>query len=145
MRCVCALLLLGCAARSGLSAGERSAVLAVLENQRLAWNRGDLVAYMDGYARTPELAFTSGGDIRRGWDEAYARYQRRYGADRAGMGVLAFEILQVQSVGAAGAVVLGRWRLTETPHAGSGIFSVVLEHRREGWRIIHDHTSSDSP
>jgi ketosteroid isomerase-like protein len=44
---------------------------------------------------------------------------------------------------ADGAVVLGRWRLTETPNAGSGVFSVVLERRPEGWRIIHDHTSAD--
>jgi ketosteroid isomerase-like protein len=41
-------------------------------------------------------------------------------------------------------VVLGRWRLTETAQAGSGVFSVVVERRPEGWRIVHDHTSSSS-
>ena len=41
------------------------------------------------------------------------------------------------------AIVLGRWKLTETPNAGSGVFSVVLERRPEGWRVIHDHTSAD--
>jgi ketosteroid isomerase-like protein len=59
------------------------------------------------------------------------------------MGQLAFEILGVQSVGVDAAVVLGRWRLTATPHAGSGVFSVVIERRPEGWRVVHDHTSVD--
>ena len=139
-------LLLGLAACAGparFTVGDRAAVLDVLEHQQAAWNRGDLLGYMDGYARTPELVFTSGAKIRRGFNEAYAAYQKRYGADKSGMGKLAFEILGVQSAGADGAIVLGRWRLTETPNAGSGVFSVILERRPEGWRIVHDHTSSD--
>ncbi|HKA88324.1 MAG TPA: nuclear transport factor 2 family protein [Haliangiales bacterium] len=126
------------------TAADRVAVEAVLERQRAAWNRGDLDGYMDGYARTPELVFTSGGKIRRGWEEARAAYRQRYGADRASMGELAFEILSVQPLGADGAVVLGRWRLTGTPQAGGGIFSVVLARLDAGWRIVHDHTSADA-
>jgi ketosteroid isomerase-like protein len=33
--------------------------------------------------------------------------------------------------------------LTDTSQAGSGVFSVMLEQRPEGWRIVHDHTSAD--
>ena len=133
--------LLGCA--RGDRASDRRAIEAVLEQQRLAWNRGDLRGYMEGYARTPALVFTSGGKIRRGWDETLAAYQKRYGGDRAGMGHLGFEILEVNAVGRDGAIVLGRFRLTETPQAGSGVFTVVLERRPEGWRIVHDHTTAN--
>jgi ketosteroid isomerase-like protein len=133
----------GCAGPRQFTAADRASVAAVLERQRAAWNRGDLDGFMEGYAATPELIFTSGGAIRRGFDEARDRYRRRYGSDRAGMGQLELEILGVQPVGADGAVVLGRWRLRGTPHLGGGVFSVVLERRPEGWRIIHDHTSSD--
>lgn len=115
----------------------------MLEAQRAAWNRGDLDAYMDGYLRGPALVFTSGAQVRRGWDETRARYRARYGGDRAGMGQLTFEVLDVLAVGADGAIVLGRWGLTGTPQAGGGVFSVVFERRPEGWRIVHDHTSSD--
>jgi ketosteroid isomerase-like protein len=121
---------------------DRTQVLEVLRAQERAWNAGDLDAFMSGYARTPELVFTSGGEVRRGYHETALRYRRRYGGDRAGMGRLAFEVVDVQAAGADGAVVLGRWRLTDTPSAGGGVFSVVLERRPEGWRIIHDHTSS---
>jgi ketosteroid isomerase-like protein len=124
---------------------DRVAVEGVLEQQRLAWNRGDLDGYMAGYLRSEELVFTSGGHIRRGWQETADRYRARYGGDPAGMGTLAFEILSVQPLGADGAVVLGRWKLTGTPQAGGGVFSVVLERRAKGWRIVHDHTSSDPP
>jgi uncharacterized protein (TIGR02246 family) len=133
--------LAGC--RGEFTAADRSAVEALLARQQAAWNRGDLRAYMEAYARTPELIFTSGSKIRSGWDETLAAYQKRYGANPGGMGRLSFEVIRVQAVGADGVVVLGRWRLTDTPQAGSGIFSVVVQRRPEGWRIVHDHTSSD--
>jgi ketosteroid isomerase-like protein len=135
----------GCAGPRGFGAEDRAGVVAVLERQRQAWNRGDLDGYMAGYAATADLVFTSGGRIRRGFDETRASYAKRYRGDRAGMGQLEFEILDVQPAGADGAVVLGRWRLRGTPNQGSGVVSVVLERRPEGWRIIHDHTSSDPP
>lgn len=122
---------------------DRAGVEAVLAAQAAAWNRGDLEGYMAGYARSPDLVFTSGGQIRRGWDETLAKYRARYGSDPSTMGRLRFEILGVQPVGADGAVVLGRWTLTDTPAAGTGLFSVVLERQPAGWRIVHDHTSAD--
>ena len=115
----------------------------VLAAQQAAWNRGDLTGYMAGYVRAPELVFTSGSKIRRGWQETHDKYKSKYGSDPSTMGKLAFEILGVQSLGADGAVVLGRWILTDTPEAGSGIFSVALERRPSGWLVVHDHTSSD--
>src|SRR5262245_30962846 len=128
MRLAAALcLVIGCAAARPrtFTAADRAAVEAVLRAQEEAWNRGDLDAYMAGYARTPELVFTSGGNVRRGWDETAKKYRDRYGTDPSTMGKLSFEVLGVQSLGADGAVVLGRWRLTDTAQAGSGIFSVV--------------------
>jgi uncharacterized protein (TIGR02246 family) len=122
---------------------DRAAVTAVLARQEAAWNRGDLEGFMAGYWSSPDLVFTSGSQIRRGWQETFAKYQARYGGKPETMGRLGFEILDVQPIGADGAVVLGRWRLTGTPNAGSGVFSVVLSRRSDGWRVIHDHTSSD--
>jgi ketosteroid isomerase-like protein len=120
---------------------DRVAIQNVLENQIAAWNRGDLPSYMDGYARIPGLIFTSGGDVRRGWQEALDHYQSRYAIDAKAMGTLKFEIESIDPVGADGAVVLGRWELSGTSRPGRGVFSLVLERRSEGWRIVHDHTS----
>jgi uncharacterized protein (TIGR02246 family) len=120
---------------------DRTAITAVLDQQVAAWNRGDLQRYMDGYARIPDLVFTSGGNVRRGWQDAFDHYKARYATDPKAMGTLAFHIDQIDAVGADGAVVLGRWELTSAQHPGRGVFSLVLERRPEGWRIIHDHTS----
>jgi ketosteroid isomerase-like protein len=126
------------------SPADEQAVRAVLATQQDAWNGGDIEGFMAGYARTDALVFTSGGNIRRGWQETHDKFVARYGADKETMGKLAFEILGVQPVGADGAVVLGRWSL-DGPNAGAGVFSVILERQRDGWRVIHDHTSSDPP
>jgi ketosteroid isomerase-like protein len=124
-----------------LAPTDRAAIAGVLDRQVAAWNRGDLAAYMEGYARTPALVFTSGGNVRRGWQEAFDHYQARYATDPKAMGTLAFQIDSIDPVGAGGAVVLGRWELTGTARAGRGVFTLVVERRPEGWRIIHDHTS----
>jgi ketosteroid isomerase-like protein len=118
---------------------------AVLTAQQEAWNRGDLDAFMAGYLHSQELVFTSGGHIRHGYDDTIAKYRAKYGNDRSTMGHLAFEILQVQPLGSDGAIMLGRWKLTDTPNAGAGVFSLGFRRTSEGWRIVHDHTSSDTP
>jgi uncharacterized protein (TIGR02246 family) len=126
---------------------DESAVVRVLDEQRGAWNRGDLDAFLSGYEASERLLFTSGGNVRRGLEETRAKYQARYGQKPETMGQLSFEILDVRALGscADAAIVLGRWTLTETPVAGSGVFSVILERHADRWQIVHDHTSSDTP
>jgi len=137
-------LLLACTSAHRFEDRDRAAIAAVLDAQVAAWNRGDLAAYMDGYAKTDALVFTSSGNIRKGWQTAFDHYQERYAKDKAAMGKLAFEVISIDPVGADAAVVLGKWVLTGSPHDGHGVFSLVMERRREGWRIIHDHTSLGS-
>jgi len=124
---------------------DDTAVRAVLTTQQAAWNRGDLDAFMAGYVHSPDLVFTSGGHIRHGYDETIAKYRAKYGADRSTMGHLTFEILQIQALGSDGAIMLGRWKLTDTPNAGGGVFSLGFQRTSAGWKIIHDHTSADMP
>lgn len=132
---------------------DRAAIVDVLRAQQEAWNRGDLEGFLRGYDPGPDLVFTSGGQIRRGFAETRARYQARYGGDgRRTMGHLEFEILEVRFLGRDGAIVLGRWHLTfpeaasATDHAASGgVFSLAFLRSPAGWRIVHDHTSSSPP
>lgn len=121
---------------------DRTQIAALIDGQVRAWNRGDLQGYMDGYAHTPALIFTSGGHIRRGWQDAFDHFHARYATDPRAMGTLAFKIESIDAVGGDGAVVLADWDLTGAEHPGHGVFTLVLERRPEGWRIVHDHTSS---
>ena len=123
---------------------DRTTITGVIEAQAAAWNKGDLDGYMAGYAKIDQLIFTSGGKIRRGYQATYDAFMTKYAQDRSKMGTLSFEIVEVQAVGADGAIVLGKWNLTGSPSDGNSVFSVILERRPEGWRIVHDHTSSGS-
>jgi len=123
------------------SPADADSVRAVLAAQVAAWNDGSLRGFMDGYAATDTLRFASGGTVRRGWQAALAGYERGY-PDRSAMGTLRFDSLDVLGVAPDWAVVFGRWRLDREADAPSGLFTLVLNRRPEGWRIVHDHTSS---
>jgi ketosteroid isomerase-like protein len=126
------------------TAEDEAEIRAVLERQKHAWNRGDIQAFMQGYHRSPHIVFTSAGKIRRGWDETLASYEQKYVAGDA-MGHLEFRDVELQPVGADGAVALGHWQLTETPKAGEGVFTLVFAKVDGRWGIVHDHTSLAVP
>jgi len=126
------------------TAEDEAEIRAVIERQKQAWNQGDIETFMQGYHRSPDLLFTSGGKIRRGFDETLARYQEKYVTGGA-MGHLEFTEVELQPVGAVGAVALGHWKLTETPEAGEGVFTLVLTKVEGRWGIVHDHTSLAVP
>lgn len=119
-------------------------VRSVLERQVQEWNAGSIERFMETYARGDATRFASGGDVTRGWDTVMARYRGRY-PDAAAMGHLDFSDLDVQVLGPDAAIAFGRWRLTragDTPH---GLFTLLFRKTSDGWRIVHDHTSSASP
>lgn len=122
------------------SPADEAQIRALLDAQRDAWNRGDIDSFMAGYHRRPDIVFTSGGTVRRGWEQTIAAYKKKYVAADA-MGHLEFDDVELQPVGADGAVALGRWTLTETPQSGTGVFSLVLTREDGQWGIVHDHTS----
>jgi ketosteroid isomerase-like protein len=116
-------------------------VRAVMEMQQAAWNRGDIDAFMDGYERAESTTFVSGDELTRGWQTVLDRYKRRYTSKEL-MGMLTFSDLDIQSLNADHAVVDGRWKLTranDTPH---GRFTLLFKRTGNGWRIVHDTTTS---
>ncbi len=122
------------------------AIRQVLADQQADWNRGDIVAFMRGYDDSPQTTFI-GKSIEHGYEKILARYQRNYTSHEA-MGRLVFSDLEVRMLGAEHAVVTGHFHLTRTQAGGgdaAGAFSLVLEKKAEGWKIILDHTSSQTP
>ncbi|HVS12943.1 MAG TPA: SgcJ/EcaC family oxidoreductase [Thermoanaerobaculia bacterium] len=116
-------------------------VRALLAAQVDAWNRGDVEGFMAGYWRSSELRFVSGGEVTHGWEETLERYRRTY-PDRATMGTLSFEGIDVRTLGEGWAAAHGRYVLEREGDRPTGLFTLLLERRSEGWRIVHDHTSS---
>jgi uncharacterized protein (TIGR02246 family) len=130
----------------GAANDPRAAIERVLEAQVAAWNRGDLDAFMDGYWRSPDLVFTSGGAVQRGWQTTLDRYRASYGTSPETMGRLTFSDLEVHPLGPGAAWALGRWGL-EHGDGGKvgGVFSLVFREIDGRWVIVHDHTSVAAP
>lgn len=139
----------GKASQAAKTAAERrnakivATVRAVLDAQRDAWNRGDVAGYMDGYARSAEITFVSGDSISRGWQTVFDRYQKNYNS-REKMGTLTFSDLETTVLNPDTAVVLGRWHLQRSNDEPHGRFTLIFRRTKQGWRIVHDHTSSAS-
>jgi beta-aspartyl-peptidase (threonine type) len=119
-------------------------IRAVLDAQVAAWNAGDLEEFMGGYWRSPDLTFFSAGRKLSGWDATIERYRKTYQAEGREMGKLAFSDLDIQLLGPAAAVVRGRWELTMSDgKKPGGLYTLIFRRFKEGWKIIHDHTSSN--
>jgi ketosteroid isomerase-like protein len=122
---------------------SQSAIEKVLHLQQGAWNRHDLDAFMTGYWKSPDLTFFSGGKENHGWQAAMDRYKATYTSPGHEMGKLDFSDLRIEMLGPDAAFVRGAWHLTmsdgKTPH---GLFTLIFRKFPDGWKIIHDHTSS---
>jgi len=115
-------------------------IRSVLRAQQDAWNRGDIDAFMNGYARSRSTIFVSEDTVRRGWETVRARYRKKY-SDRAKMGLLTFSDLEITTLSSDAAVALGRWKLKRAQDRPHGRFTLIFRRLPEGWRIVHDHTS----
>jgi len=113
----------------------------VLAQQAAAWNAGDIEAFMEPYWQSPDLTFSSGGQVTRGWGPTLESYRRRY-PSRDSMGHLTFSDLEITPFGADAALVLGRWHLDRADPVG-GAFTLIFRRAGDRWLIIHDHTSPD--
>ena len=134
---------LGCSTSSHRPEAGPGGPLAVLAAQETAWNRGDIPAFMDGYWRSEETSFSSDQGTIHGWTTVMTRYEKRY-PSAAAMGKVHFDQLETIPLGEDGIVVKGRWKLDRDGGGLEGIFTLVFRRFGDGWKIVHDHTSSFS-
>jgi uncharacterized protein (TIGR02246 family) len=119
----------------------RAEIGALLDEQAAAWTRGDLDAFCASYAE--DALFVSPTGLTRGRAEVLARYRSRY-PDRAAMGALALELLEVRAAPGAGAPrsvsAVARWTLSGTERETATGLTLLVFHRRGAgpWRIVQD-------
>lgn len=135
--------LLSVSAFSGQQASSQvKAIRQILDAQAVAWNTGDLPGFMAGYWKSDELSFYSGNTKTRGWQATLDRYRKKYQGEGKEMGKLTFSEIEIEVIGADHALVKGRWQLTLKKENPGGLFTLIFKKLPEGWRIVHDHTSS---
>ncbi len=115
-------------------------IRAVMDKQASDWNRGDIPAFMEGYWKSDRLTFVSTRGVTKGWQPTLDNYKRGY-PDKAAMGTLSFSDLEITVLSKDAALVLGSWSLQREKDKPGGKFSLIFRKFKEGWRIVHDHTS----
>ena len=118
----------------------KSEIEKVLTVQTAAWNEGSIDGFMRGYWNSPDLIFVSGENVTKGWQPTIDRYKKNYDS-RAKMGVLTFSDLNIDVLSKDAAVVLGSWALQRDMDNPHGKFTLVFKKFKDGWKIVHDHTS----
>jgi uncharacterized protein (TIGR02246 family) len=116
------------------------AVRALLEAQRLAWNDGDLEAFVEGYWTSPDVVFASKDGVRLGTEDLLTRYRERY-PDRAAMGEVLFDPPRLSDLGDDHVLAEGVWALRRDDGPRSGRYVLVLRRIDDAWRIVLDYTT----
>jgi ketosteroid isomerase-like protein len=120
---------------------KKEDILQVMARQQSNWNAGDIEKFMEDYLKSDELQFIGSKGIVKGWQATKERYLKSY-PDRAAMGQLKFDILEVDFHSKKSAWVLGKWYLTR-PEKGDvgGYFTLIFKKVKGKWLIVSDHTS----
>lgn len=125
------------------SAGLTRLISAQLDRAAHDWNRGDLDAFLSDYAAESTTTFIDGRRAREGIGFIRENYAPRF-ASGAGRDSLHFEELKARALSPTLALVTARFILQRGAQVtASGPFTLVMERRTEGWKILHDHSSSD--
>jgi ketosteroid isomerase-like protein len=115
-------------------------ILKLLEDQRQAWNRGDLNEYMQGYNQSDSLLFVGKSGPQYGWNNTLKNYKKSY-PNKSAMGYLSFDIKEIKMIAADHAFVLGAWHLKRENDEPKGYFTLLVKKIKGQWKVIADHSS----
>ncbi|MBE7173865.1 MAG: DUF4440 domain-containing protein [Williamsia sp.] len=119
---------------------DQKAILQILHEQTLSWNRGDLEGFMKGYWNNDSLQFVGRNGVTYGYGNTLDNYKKNYSnADL--MGALSFKILQVKQLSAEYCFVLGQWALKRKAGDVGGHYTLLFRKIRGSWYIVSDHSS----
>ena len=135
--------LAACSVQETPPADPTATAVAVLSASSEAWNRGDLEAFVDDYARDSTTTFVAGGRVQNGWGWIHDNYARWWdlGSERDS---LRFEDVAARSLGSDYLLTTARFVLFRGDSVtASGPFTLVMQRIEGEWKIIHDQTGTD--
>ncbi len=135
----CLLLAICFTSKAQLISDEQQ-VRDVLTAQIVAWNGGDIDAFMQGYAKTDSIMFIGSKGITYGWDSTLAHYKKGY-PNKAAMGVLSYDLIKVKRLSPDYFFVVGKFTLIRERDTPGGHFDLLFQKINGKWYIISDHTS----
>jgi ketosteroid isomerase-like protein len=123
------------------SKADGDEIYAILNRQNGDWNKGDVKSFMHGYWESDSLMFVGKAGVTYGYNKTYENYLKRY-PDRASMGTLNFEFVNLTFPAKDVAFLVGKWHLTR-PEKGDigGHYTLLWKKMKGKWVIVCDHSS----
>lgn len=131
---------LAAAAAAPQAASPAPAIAAEMAASAAGWNAGSLERFMAIYA--DDAVYASGKELARGKGAIAERYKKSFADGANSRGRLSFQPVAWRTISNVHMLLVARWTLT--PAAGepqTGLTTLLFERRKEGWRIIADHSS----
>ncbi|MES2893155.1 MAG: DUF4440 domain-containing protein [Bacteroidota bacterium] len=119
---------------------DELAIRKTLAERTVAWNEGNLEAFMQGYWKSDSLMFIGKSGLTYGWQPTLDNYKKGY-PDTAAMGKLDFDIVQVRRLSVMYFFVVGKWHLARTAGDLRGTFTLIFKKNKNKWVIVSDHSS----
>lgn len=118
----------------------RAAIEVEMASSAAGWNAGSLERFMAVYA--DDAVYASGKELARGKAAIESRYAKSFADGANSRGRLAFQPVAWRTISNVHMLLVARWSLTPANgEAQSGLTTLLFERRKEGWRIIADHSS----
>lgn len=116
------------------------ALKKLLNTQRDAWNRGDVVAFMKGYWENDSLMFIGSSGVTYGYKNTLENYKKSY-PNADAMGQLSFDFISFKKLSDTYYRVVGKWHLKRTIGDVGGHYTLLFQKINGEWVIIEDHSS----
>ena len=123
----------------GQSADEK-AIRQLLDEQTIAWNRGNIDDFMKGYWENDSLMFIGKSGVTYGYQNTLNNYKKNYSnADQ--MGTLTFTLIKVERLSPDYYFVVGKWFLKRNAGDVGGHYNLLFRKIKGKWVIVADHSS----
>lgn len=126
--------------RVSAQSADEKAILKILDDQTLYWNKGDLDNFVTGYWNNDSLMFIGSSGVIYGYQNTLSRYKKSY-SDTSKMGKLRFEIIHLKKLSPKYYFVVGKWFLKRSIGDVGGHFSLLIRKINGQWKIVADHSS----
>ena len=124
-------------AQSGTDAPSK--IIEAMKNYENDWNKGDLESFMKMYTNASTMMMPTGP---AGLSTIRELYEKKYFNGKMPKQNLHYDELKVTMLGDNYALLTGKFTLSgnNLPER-SGRYSLVMIYTKDGWKILHDHSS----
>ena len=126
---------------NGYAATSSDELQHAMSEMTSLWNKGELKSFVGYYKNSDETTCVS-ASVYKGYKDISQRYLTAY-PTAENMGTLTTSHLDIHALSPTIATVVGEWSLAIKSSSAPqhGMFTLVWEKTKDGWKIVLDHTS----